>query len=82
MDIPSSDLNHDVLQSTLLEIFSLAHGAELTAPLVAPAYVCLSLVRSHPVLLRNRFLWNVRYDSGNVLRLSLVVVPDVFPHHV
>ena len=33
-------------------------------------------------LLRNRFLWNVRYDSGNVLRSSLTVVPDVFPHHV
>ena len=42
----------------------------------------LDRVLPHPVLLRNRFLWNVRYDSGNVLRSSLTVVPDVFPHHV
>ena len=81
-DILSSDSNHDALLSTLLETSFVTHELRLTTIPVALAYVCLSLVLLHSVLLRNRFLWNVRYDSGNVLRSSLTVVPDVFPHHV
>ena len=79
-DIPSSDLNHDGLQSMLWGIFSSIRGAKRARNLVAPMYVCLGDVRQYPALLRNKYLSNGCYVTGSVPRPFPEDGPGKFLH--
>lgn len=76
---PSSDLNHDVPQSTLSGTAFSTPSTKQAKLLFAPQYEYPSAFRPHPILPHNKHLSNEHYDSGSVLQPFLKHVPGGSP---